>query len=76
MLREGLRLSRRHQAWLHGASALLFTTGALWLVFHHYVRVPGEFGSEPHPLESWWLKLHGAAQFSSSIVRRPYSTAH
>src|SRR5262249_47187900 len=25
----------------------------------------GEFGSAPHPLEIWWLRLHGAAAFAA-----------
>jgi hypothetical protein len=68
MPREGLRLSRRHQAWLHGVAAALFVTGVLWLVFHHYVRVAGEFGDEPHTLEPWWLKLHGAAAMGFLVL--------
>lgn len=61
MLREGLRLSRRHRTLLYGCVTALFVTGVLWLVFHYFVRVDGEFGEAQHPLEPWWLKLHGAA---------------
>jgi len=66
--REGVRLSRRHRAWLHGTSAALFVTGVLWLAFRHFVRVPGEFGPQPHALEPWWLKLHGAAAMAFLIL--------
>jgi hypothetical protein len=38
----------------------LWLSGALWLAFHHFLRRQGEFGSAPHPLEPWWLPLHGA----------------
>lgn len=61
MLREGARLSRTHQRVTFTAFAILFATGALWLLFEHFVRVPGDFGNVPHPLQVWWLRLHGAA---------------
>jgi hypothetical protein len=61
VLREGVRLSRRHRAWLYWCFALLFVTGVLWLAFHYLVRVEGEFGEARQPLEPWWLKLHRAA---------------
>jgi hypothetical protein len=66
--REGLRLSRRHEAWLHGISAALFATGVLWLLFHYFVQVEGEFGASPHALEPWWLKLHGAAAMAFLVL--------
>jgi hypothetical protein len=74
MLREGLRLSRRHQRWLYGSTAVLFVSGAAWLLFRHFVRIQGEFGETAHPLEPWWLKLHGAAAMAligvlGSLVR-------
>jgi hypothetical protein len=31
-------------------------------------RVPGEFGESAHPLESWWLRLHGLAAFASLVA--------
>jgi hypothetical protein len=61
MLREGLRLSRRHQSLVYWSAATLFATGALWLWYHYLVRYEGEFGVVAHPLEQWWLKAHGAA---------------
>jgi hypothetical protein len=68
MLREGLRLSRRHKALLYGALAALFASGALWLIFHHFVHVDGDFGEEPHPLEGVWLRVHGAAAMAFLLV--------
>ena len=55
-----MRLSVRHQAWIYGTFGVLFVSGALWLLFHHFVQIEGEFGPAMHPLEPWWLKLHGA----------------
>lgn len=59
------RLSRRREALVHVVLGTLWLSGVAWLVFHHFLRVPGEFGELPHPLESWWLRLHGAAAFAA-----------
>jgi len=66
--RETPRLSRRHQALLYGVFGLLFLSGALWLLLHHYLRVEGEFGPEPHVLEPLSLKLHGALAMAFLVV--------
>jgi hypothetical protein len=56
-----MRLSARHQGWIYCALGVLFLTGCIWLVFHYWIKVEGEFGIGMHPLEPWWMKLHGAA---------------
>lgn len=56
-----MRLSFQHQAWIYSAFGLLFVSGAVWLVFHYFVKIEGEFGPQVHPLEPWSLKIHGAA---------------
>lgn len=38
---------------------LLWLTGAVWLGFHYFGRLEGEFGPEINPLEIWSLRLHG-----------------
>jgi hypothetical protein len=38
------------------------------LVFHYFLRQHGEFGEAPHPLEVWWLRLHGACAMLVLIV--------
>ena len=65
---EPIRLGRWHERAVYLSIALLVISGVLWLVFHHFLRVRGEFGSSPHPLEYWWLRLHGAAAMLSLIV--------
>jgi hypothetical protein len=63
-----MRLARGHRHWVYGVAGLLFATGALWLGFHYFVQVKGEFGPAPHPLEHWWLRLHGAAAMAGLVV--------
>jgi len=59
--RIDMRLSHGHLRWVYASCALLFASGALWLLFHYFIHVHGELGDGPHPLEAWWLRLHGAA---------------
>jgi len=49
-------------------SIALLISGALWLVFHYFVTIGGEFGERRHPLEAWWLRLHGAAAMAFLIA--------
>jgi len=64
----GVRLSSFHERWVVGIALALFATGALWIVFHYFVTVPSEFGEHRHPLETWWLRLHGAAAMAFLVV--------
>lgn len=63
-----MRLSAGHLRWVYWACALLFASGAGWLVFHYFLQMHGPFGDAPHPLESWWLRLHGAAAMLALAV--------
>lgn len=54
-----MRLGKWHQGYLYVFGTLLVLSGALWLLFHYFVRIPGQFGDSPHPLERWWLCIHG-----------------
>ena len=56
-----LRLERWHRRAIYLSSALLLLSGAAWLLLHYFLRVAGEFGELPNPLEPWSMKLHGAA---------------
>jgi hypothetical protein len=59
----GLGVPHTRRRLLYAAFALAFASGVAWLVFHYWLQQPGEFGPEPHALEIWWLRLHGAAAF-------------
>lgn len=54
-----LRLSVRHRRILYAIVGLVWSSGTLWLAFHYFLRMPGDFGGRPHALEIWWLRLHG-----------------
>lgn len=60
---HGTHLSRRQRRATYVIVALAWTSGALWLLFHYFLQQAGEFGPAPHPLEQWWLRLHGACAF-------------
>jgi hypothetical protein len=53
---------------VYWSGAVLFLSGVLWLVFHHWMQIRGEFGERAHPLEMWWLRLHGAAAMLMLVV--------
>ena len=63
-----IRFGPRHKRTLYAVFLALWGSGALWLLFHYFLRVPGEFGDSAHPLESWWLRLHGLAAFASLVA--------
>jgi len=59
------RLSRTQEGWLYIVGGVLAFSGIGWLVCHYGLRAPGP---APHPLEVWWLRLHGAAMVGFLIV--------
>lgn len=63
-----IRFPKPHKRALYAVFALLWLSGALWLGFHYFLRVPGEFGVVPQPLEKWWLRLHGLMGFAMLVA--------
>ena len=61
-------LSARHQAWVFTLGTALAASGVLWILFHYFLARPDEFGATRHPLEIWWLRLHGAAAMGFLVV--------
>ena len=66
--RAGARLSLLHRRLTYLACALVYVSGVLWLLFHYGVPSQNDFGPARHPLESWWLRLHGAAAMGFLIA--------
>jgi hypothetical protein len=63
-----IRLSPLQRRTVYGVITLLWLSGALWLAFHYFLRVPSTFGDKPHALEIWWLRLHGLAGFAALVA--------
>ena len=61
------RLGNTHRRALYAMFALLLVSGLLWLGFHYFAIAKTDFGDTHHPLESWWLKLHGLAAMLALI---------
>src|SRR5579862_1211363 len=62
-LRPGSRLSQRYRYLVYVAGIGLWFSGVLWLLFHAFLMRVSAFGPMPHPLEPWWLTVHGAFAF-------------
>lgn len=59
-----IRFATTHKKLLYSVFTLLWLSGALWLLFHYFLRVEGNFGIAAHPAEKWWLRLHGLMVFA------------
>lgn len=71
-----IRLGSRHKRLTYAAFALLWASGALWLLFHYFFRVEGDFGPAAHPLEAWWLRLHGLLAMLALVAIGSLATNH
>jgi hypothetical protein len=67
------RLSRSHELWVYASGGVLAASGIGWLLCHFLLRGPGP---GPHPLEVWWLRLHGAALLAFLAVIGTLLPAH
>jgi hypothetical protein len=66
-------LHRRLSYWVLGA---LFATGTADWLLHGWFHTDGPFGPQPHPLEPWMLRLHGAAAMLGLVVLGSVLPAH
>lgn len=71
-----IRLGSRHRRVAYATFALLWASGASWLLFHYFFRVEGDFGPEAHPLEAWWLRLHGLMAMFALVAVGSLATNH
>ena len=51
--------------WVCLVAALLWASGAGWLVAHHWLVRPGDYGPVPSPVEPWALRLHGGCGYAA-----------
>ena len=47
------------RATVYGVAALLWVSGAAWLVLHYVFRQPTQFGPLPNPWEAPLMRVHG-----------------
>jgi len=80
-----VRLEPGHKRTLYVVFGTLAGSGIGWLLFHHFARITTEFGEGPHPLEKWWLRLHGLAAMAALVglgtlllphLHRAWQTGH
>ncbi|HEX8936699.1 MAG TPA: hypothetical protein VF776_00380 [Sphingomicrobium sp.] len=62
------RLPRWQEIAVYLSLGLLVATGAIWLLFDHFVRIAGEFGPEHHPAQHLVLIAHGIAAYAFLII--------
>lgn len=65
LARKPSRFDRPERLALYVIGIGVWLSGGLWLLFHHFLSEQGEFGPKIHPLEPWWLRLHGAFGFAA-----------
>lgn len=68
MRRDRIRLSRRHEGVVYATFAILFASGALWLVARTWLRGEDELAADASPLAPWAMKVHGAAAMAFLVV--------
>ncbi len=61
MTRPKTALGPWHKRVLYGSTALVWLSGALWLVDKHFRQVQTDFGLQAPPTQALWLDIHGAA---------------
>jgi hypothetical protein len=71
-----IRIGARHKRLAYNTFALLWASGGLWLLFHYFFGIDGDFGPEAHPLEAWWLRLHGLAAMLALVAVGSLATNH
>lgn len=54
-----IRLGRMQELFVYLVGAVLTLSGVIWVYFHYFIRVEGEFGELHHPAEPVMLTIHG-----------------
>ncbi len=61
-------LTPLHKKMLYGISALLWSSGVVWLYFRYCPPMRCDFGPQSHPAQTLCLKLHGAAAMVFLVI--------
>jgi hypothetical protein len=61
-------LPAAQRLWVYAALIAVAATGLLWLIGHYGLAQHDAMGETRHPLETWALKLHGAAAFLALVA--------
>jgi hypothetical protein len=76
---RSLKLTRAYRLSIYTIAWGTWLTGVLWVIYHYFMRVKGQFGFKENPLEEWWLIGHGAfavgATFLFGYLWRPHIVA-
>ena len=54
-----IKIGRFHEWFLYVVGGILTLSGALWVYFHYFIRIEGDFGPIHHPMERDLLSIHG-----------------
>ena len=68
MRRDPIRLSTRHQVWLHATFGALFLSGAMWIGFDYFSGTNVEFSAHNPSLQPWCLRVHGATAMMFLVI--------
>lgn len=59
-------LPLRRRLTTYGISIGVWVTGAVWLIYHYFIRAVDSFGFEnPDPNQRWWLIAHAVFSFAA-----------
>jgi MFS family permease len=64
---RGVTLGLRHERWVYAILALAYLTGIAWIALHYGPADNGPDGAW-RAVESWALRLHGAASMAALVV--------
>ena len=68
MKNGGVRFSWRLNVWFYSVFGTLLFSGIIWLAVHHYAEGHDRFDGQFHWLETWLLRVHGAAAMASLVI--------
>jgi hypothetical protein len=76
MVRDTTRTPRGLRAAIYGIGALLWLSGALWLVLHYMLPQSTPFGPLPNPWEAPLMRVHGLVAVGAVFLIGWVTAAH